>query len=191
MFPYIHPKIFPAPSILSVHDAPGSKKRVLRLVETLLDPESVTTGGVVSPTGGAICEALQLIVDPPLLPPQLHVYGVPTAPLHIEDGVPVLQRFVGAAERLCPLEVPHEPFTGVLGLVRVIVLSVEVLAEKVLPERALIIFWVIILDIVFELKFAVYTFPAESTLIPRGLLPVVPSVVETPRGVILVTVFAP
>ncbi len=49
----------------------------------------------------------------------------------------------------------------------------------------------VILDTLFEAEFVVYTFPIESTAIPKGFVPG-PMIMEVlaPAGVILVTVFA-
>jgi hypothetical protein len=41
------------------------------------------------------------------------------------------------------------------------------------------------------LELAVYIFPALSIVIPSGLLPVVPKIVDTLKGVILLTLLAP
>jgi hypothetical protein len=55
-------------------------------------------------------EALQLAVEPPLLPAQLHFHG----PLPLTaDAVPAAQRLaVGALVSVAPLEEPHLPLTA-------------------------------------------------------------------------------
>ena len=47
----------------------------------------------------------------------------------------------------------------------------------------------VILETLSELLFVVYILPSPSIVMPYGLVPVVPRIVETPAGVILETLF--
>jgi hypothetical protein len=65
--------------------------------------------------GGLETEALQLAVEPPLLPAQLHFHG----PLPVTaDAVPAVHRLlVGALLSVAPLEEPHAPLTATGALI--------------------------------------------------------------------------
>jgi hypothetical protein len=60
--------------------------------------------------GGLETEALQLAVEPPLLPAQLHFHG----PIPVTaDAVPAVHRLlVGGLPNVAPLDEPHAPLTA-------------------------------------------------------------------------------
>ena len=86
-------------------------------------PDIVTFALTVAPTLAGIGEsrrvvtvtvlvcscAEQFAVVPLLLPAQVQLHGPDP---ETELAVPALHRFVGAADKVCPLSLPHTPFTA-------------------------------------------------------------------------------
>ena len=111
------------------------------------------------------------------------MFGVPvSAPVVVLKLIPGGVALIAKLAIAPPVELMVKPVAAVLT-VRVSVDDERVNAGAAIGIDNLVIF--------LEAVFAVYKEPTESTVIPKGVVPVVPIIDEAPVGVIFVTLLEP